>query len=195
MTIINELRGQSIFAENEDYIIRNLTDNDRNDYIRVLKSVSSIPKIFETDGFEDITWDEAINSNSFISFALVRKLDYRMVGDCMIKHSDTNIIEVGLDIGKVYQNQGIGTAVLRLFTAEIRRRYPEKKIVVRIYSDNDASQHIIKSLDVVKIGEEPSEYDAAMAIMREIYQDTGLPMPEKVYSLSENHIDVIEIMK
>ena len=190
MTIIDKLRCKSIFAENENYIIRNLTDNDRQEYIHILKSVSSIPQIYETDGFEDITWKEATASVSALTLVVLRKTDNSIIGDCMIKFQDTETIEIGLDISKVYQNQGIGTEVLRLFIAEIRKRLPEKKIVVRIYSDNVKSQHIIKTLGAIKISEEPSEYDAAMSIMKEIYNETGLSLSENIDLLSENHIDV-----
>lgn len=190
MTIIDKLREKSIFAENGNYIIRNLTDNDRQDYIHILKSVSTIPQIYETDGFEDITWKEATSSISSLTLVVLRKTDHRIIGDCMIKLQDTEAIEIGLDISKEYHNQGMGTEVLRLFVTEIRKRFPEKKIIVRIYSDNVKSQHIIKSLGAMKISEEPSEYDAAMSIMKEIYNKTGLSLSENIDFLSENHIDV-----
>lgn len=190
MTIIDRLRIKLIFAENENYIIRNLTDNDQQDYIHILKSVSTIPQIYEADGFEDITWKEAISSAFSLTLVVLRKSDKSMVGDCMIKISDQENIEIGLDICKVYQNQGIGKEVLRLFVTEIRKRFPKKKIIARIYSDNVKSQHIIKSLGAMKINEEPSEYDAAMSIMKEIYNETGLSLSENIDFLSENHIDV-----
>ena len=47
MTTIDKLRSEPIFAENEDYILRNLKDSDREEYIHTLKGVSSIPQIYE----------------------------------------------------------------------------------------------------------------------------------------------------
>lgn len=193
MTIVEMLRMNPVFAEIEKLTIRNLREEDREEYFHTLKEVSTIPAIYETEGFEDTVWKDAVTSATSVTFAVERKDGHKYVGDCMIKNPDTDMIEVGLDVSKEYQNQGIGSTILRLLVTEIKSRFPEKRIITRVYSDNDKSQRLIHTIRGVKIGEEPSEYDAAMSIMKKMYEEMGISAPEKADSLSSNHIDIFEL--
>ena len=83
--------------------------------------------------------------------------------------------------------------MLRLLTAEIHRRFPDKKITARIYSDNDQSQRMIKKLGAKKVGEEPAEIAAAMAIMNEISKEMNVEMGKDLILPDESHIDLFEL--
>ena len=192
MTLIELLKRENIFTEGKSIVIRNLTEKDRLNYLHTLKGVSFIPQIFETKGFQDIVWQDVITSVSSITFAVERKHDSAYVGDCMMKVLTNDSFEVGVDVSPEYQNQGIGTEVMILVIAEIRKRFADKRIISRVYSDNDKSQHIIRLLGGIKIGEELSEYSAAVAILNQL--DEGIE--QKAHSilelLKEKHIDVYE---
>ena len=193
MTTIDKLRRDAAFVENEEWLIRNLTDRDKETYIRTLKGVSKIPQIYETEGFKEFAWMDALTSDSALTLAVERKSDHVYVGECMIRNPDTDCIEIGLDIAVQYQNRGIGTSVLRLLTAEIHRRFPDKKITARIYSDNDQSQRMIKKLGAKKVGEEPAEIAAAMAIMNEISKEMNVEMGKDLILPDGSHIDLFEL--
>ena len=193
MTTIDKLRRDAAFVENEEWLIRNLTDRDKETYIRTLKGVSKIQQIYETEGFKELAWKDALTSDSALTLAVERKSDRVYIGECMIRNPDADCIEIGLDIAVQYQNRGIGTSVLRLLTAEIRRRFPDKKITARIYSDNDQSQRMIKKLGAKKVGEEPAEIAAAMAIMNEISKEMNVEMGKDLILPDGSHIDLFEL--
>ena len=192
MTVIEQLRKKSVFTEGKTYVIRILTENDRDNYFSTLVKVSSIPQIYEEEIFQDITWQDAMTSRSSMIFAVERKSDHMYVGDCMLKQYESDHFEVGLDVSPEYQNQGIGTEVMHMLIKETRRRFPDKRIVARVYSDNEKSKHIIKSLYGKKIGEELSEYDAAVAILRQFDESIERKAKSIVDSFIEKHIDVYE---
>lgn len=86
----------------------------------------------------------------------------------MIRNPDTGIIEVGLVFTSEYQNQGIGSSAFRLLVTETKKLFLEKRIVARVYSDNDKCQRLIHMFGGIKIGDELSEYDTAMFIMKKM---------------------------
>lgn len=124
---------------------------------------------------------------------MMQKLERHRAGARFGSNPDTDCIEIGLDIAVQYQNRGIGTSVLRLLTAEIRSRFPDKKITARIYSDNDQSQRMIKKLGAKKVSEEPAEIAAAMAIMNEISKEMNVEMGKDLILPDGSHIDLFEL--
>lgn len=190
MTVIEQLRKEPVFSEGKKYAIRNLTEKDRDNYFRTLLSVSFIPRIYEEVIFQDISWQDAITSGSSLIFAVERKSDHTYVGDCMLKQYENDNFEVGFDISPEYQNQGIGTEVMHMLIKETRRRFPDKRIVARVYSDNEISQHILKKLGGRKVGEELSEYEAALAIIGQLKEEYLKPALKDAEMLIRNHIDI-----
>lgn len=190
MTTIEQLRMESVFSEGEEYVIRNLTENDRLSYFHTLMEVSLIPQIYETEGFQDIAWKDVMTSDSSLIFAVERKCNHSYVGDCMLKIYRSDSFEVGFDVSSEYQNNGIGTEVMRMLINEIKVRFPGKQIIARVYSDNGKSQHILKTLGGRKIGEELSEYEAALAIIGQLNEENIKKASSNTEMLSRNHIDI-----
>ena len=70
MTIIEQLRRESFFSEGKEYVIRNLTEDDRFNYFHTLIEISPIPQIYEIEGFQDIAWKDVMTSASSLIFAV-----------------------------------------------------------------------------------------------------------------------------
>lgn len=86
----------------------------------------------------------------------------------MLKLYGRDSLEVGFDVSSDYHNYGIGTKIMSMLLKKIKVRFPGKRIIARVYSDNDKSQHIVKTLGGRKIGEELSEYEATLTIIKQL---------------------------
>ena len=194
MTIIEQLRKELVFSDGKEFVIRNLTEKDRFSYFHTLMEVSLIPQIYETEGFQDIAWKDVMTSDSSLIFAVERKCDHTYVGDCMLKLYGSDSVEVGFDVSTEYQNYGIGTEVMRMLLKEIKVRFQGKRIIARVYSDNEKSQHILKTLGGRKIGEELSEYEAALAIIGQLNEENMKKASSNTEMLGTTHIDIYAFM-
>ena len=66
-------------------------------------------------------------------------------------------------------------------------------VIAKAYSDNVRSIRLIQKVGGVKLREEPSEYEAAKAIMPQISEKTGIVMPEGDADISNRHILVYRL--
>ena len=164
MTTIDDLKKDNIFTESNNIRLRKLTGEDRSDFFRVLKAISSMPALYELDRVNELIWKEILFSDTVLAFAVEKKEQAVYVGNCMVKHPEARILELGIDIAPEYQNQGIATEAMRLLVGKIRLLCPDQRLISRMYSDNDRSRHIILGLGGVKIAEEPAEYKEAAAL-------------------------------
>ena len=164
MTTIDDLKKDNIFTESNNIRLRKLTGEDRSDFFRVLKAISSMPALYELDRVNELIWKEILSSDTVVAFAVEKKEQAVYVGNCMVKHPEAGILELGIDIAPEYQNQGIATEAMRLLVGKIRLLCPDQRLISRMYSDNDRSRHIILGLGGVKIAEEPAEYKEAAAL-------------------------------
>ena len=164
MTTIDDLKKDNIFTESNNIRLRKLTGEDRSAFFSVLKAISSMPALYELDRVNELIWKEILFSDTVIAFAVEKKKQAVYVGNCMVKHPEAGILELGIDIAPEYQNQGIATEAMRLLVGKIRLLCPDQRLISRMYSDNDRSRHIILGLGGVKIAEEPAEYKEAAAL-------------------------------
>ena len=62
--------------------------------------------------------------------------------------------ELGIQLLRKYQGQGIGTRIMKLFVNQLKSIMKVESFSVRIRSDNYASQRMFEKMGIVKIGEE-----------------------------------------
>ncbi len=212
MTIIEKLKNDTVFTENDYLRLRRLTSEDHDSFLHVMKEVSPIPGLYDLDGFDELLWKEIISSNTEVTLAVEKKggaapvrgngsivpaafsQNPSYVGECMVKHPEPGVLELGIDIAPEYQNRGIATEAMRLLIEKIRVIGPELKLIARIYSDNLKSCHIIRKLGGVKVREESAEYKEAAAVAAVISEGsekhfdglTAAPMKERQKSPGES---------
>ena len=141
MTTIDDLKKDNIFTESNNIRLRKLTGEDRSDFFRVLKAISSMPALYELDRVNELIWKEILSSDTVVAFAVEKKEQAVYVGNCMVKHPEAGILELGIDIAPEYQNQGIATEAMRLLVGKIRLLCPDQRLISRMYSDNDAGEN------------------------------------------------------
>ena len=184
MSMIETLKKKVIIAENNNYLVRNLSESDREDYIVVFHDCSTLP---ENELMEDMIWNNLIDE-THVTRALERKVDSSFVGTFLVKNADPDSIEIGMDLKKEFQQQGIATEIVPLMVETLKTLFPEKKIIARVYSENDVSQNVVRKLGGMKIREDLSEYDLIITKMKEKWKE----LPEPEVPLGLNHIDVYE---
>lgn len=95
------------------------------------------------------------------------KATKQYVGNIVLRELESTTPEVGIDIVKKYQRQGIAYDTLQLFLRRIKNICRIEYFLVRIYSDNEPSRKLFQKLRAVKIGNEPSEYQVFLDQMKE----------------------------
>lgn len=128
-----------------------------------------------------------------MTIPIERKRDQAYLGQFLLKQRDTHTIEIGLDLMEQYQSKGIGTEVTALLLADIHRRYPNDMVIAKAYPNNVRSNRLIQHLDGVKMWEEPTEYEAALAVLHRVSEETGIEMPDVNDIISEGHINVYRL--
>ena len=188
-----DLVKKPVFAENETYKIRRLKDSDRTSFFSLLRETSPIGQVFEIEGVEDLYWEMINASDNSITYAVIRQTDQSFLGQVVLKsHPEENAIETGLDITQKFQNQGIGSEVLKLEIGVLQKKFPETRIIAKAYSDNERSIHLIRKLGGIKVSEEPGEYDAAAAIQELLQQIPGMEADTDPEQLKQKRIEVYE---
>ena len=183
-----KILDKEIFLENEDYIIRKLKDSDREDYLQIV-SDNGVLKNLKDDPLADETlWKITMKDTMGTNLAVARKSDQKVVGALVIKTPEEAKMEIGLDVALAFQQQGIGTEVIKASVDRLKDMFPGKTIIARVSSDNEISQHVVRKAGGKKVMEELSLYDAAMLTIKEHWED----MPEPDPPLGQSHIDVYQ---
>ena len=186
---------EPVFAENETYMIRKLKNSDRPDLLLLLREISPIRQVFEIEGVEDLYWEMINASDSSITYAVIKQSDQAFLGQVVLKsHPEEDAIEAGLDITQQFQNKGIGSEVLKVVIQTLQKRFPNRKIIAKAYSDNERSSHLIRMLGGVKVAEEPGEYDAAAAILELLQQVPGMETDADPEQLKQKRIEVYQFV-
>ena len=152
-----------------------------------------IPELFEMDFYEEAAWNVALRPDESLTVPIIRKGDRAYLGQVVLKQIDHRAIEIGLDLKRAHQNQGIGTAVMTLLLSEIHRKYPEEVVIARVYSDNTRSIHLIKKVGGVKLSEMPTEYETVKAEMEQLMEEAGIEVQKLPAEDREKHIDIFRL--
>ena len=159
-----------LFAENETIILRALSEDDKEDYMNLQKTLSFNDKIYEIEDFYRFTWKLAMESDHLI-LVILEKRTNRFIGQIMLKNLEEETPEIGIDIVEPFRRKGFGYAAISLFTTALKERFNLQCFLIRVYNDNAASQALIHKFHVTHIGTEENEYIAAMKALYEACDD------------------------
>ena len=142
--------------------IREIEDGDQ-DLVYALSQESSLLSNFPKDGeyaelYRKKSWDE-INSPHTCNGMIFIKDSGEFVGKVCMQHTDRELPELGIDIVKVFQNQGYGQEAIVAFCNWYSATYGLRVVKVRISEENAHSMHIFEKLG--------AEYDKATSYYSE----------------------------
>ena len=122
--------------ENDRLLIRPVVDDDKESFMRIQVENSDLAAAYKDEQFRNYFWETTLNGDNDIYMMIFMKEDGTHVGNCSFQKLNSDSIEIGMDIDKRFQNQGIGTATLMLLAEYLRKNAPGKRHTVRTKSNN-----------------------------------------------------------
>jgi RimJ/RimL family protein N-acetyltransferase len=185
------------YYNNEIITIRRLEKSDKKNYRDLAIKLSFNPKMYEDEMLYDFAWSLALNRDGETHYSIFSTVNDLYIGDLLLKESDNDLPEIGINILPEYQNQKWGYNAIKAFTEYLKNRNDINRFIVRIYSDNEASKALFRKFNVKKIGTEDSTYVAFMKEANAILgEESTAYSDESIKDLeSKVHIDkyVLEI--
>ena len=159
-----------VFVEDERYVLSRYEVAEQDLYLMVWNETFESTPMFQNEKFKQKAWDGVLLDTTKLQLKIIDKLEHEYVGEVMLMKIDTETPELGIQLLRKYQEQGIGTRVMNLFVDKLKSVLQIDFFVIRIISDNYVSQKMFEKMGAVKIGEERKEY---AEMMRKIMQNFG----------------------
>lgn len=159
-----------VFAEDEKYLLSRYEDTDKNLYLKVWEETFENSLVLNDENFKKKSWEDVLMKKTKLQLKITDKLSNEYVGEVLVMKLDTKKPELGIQLLKKYQKQGIGTRVMKLFIDKLKEVFEVEYFLIRIFSDNYISQRMFEEMGAIKIGEEGKEYND---LMYKIMQNMG----------------------
>ncbi|MCC8151979.1 MAG: GNAT family N-acetyltransferase [Lachnospiraceae bacterium] len=169
-----DTKGKSsgrIFAENEQYILRFLQTDDKENYMETTMQNSDYPRAYDMDGFADYCWQNTPEENELI-FCIFDKATDTYCGFCNLRHTDTDTPEVGISLLSEHHCKGIGYQALRIMMDTYSITNEVEYYIAKVSAYNTHSQHLMEKLGAVQSGREDSEFRQAVNSLMSKPDDT-----------------------
>ncbi|MDO4757398.1 MAG: GNAT family N-acetyltransferase [Parabacteroides sp.] len=174
-----------IFAENSEYYLRAILPSDRTDYINIFKGKPEWEDLLSNPELntEERLWN-TFNNPETLNLIIIRKQDGVFCGFCGLQqYAISETPELSIEVVECYQNQGVGTAALRLLIQKFAAISDIRALISKVSCGNIASQRLMRKLggraDGVTLFPGISEEVAQMMEEREY------PLPENAEALAE----------
>lgn len=140
------MKNRKIYVSDDSYILCRLAEEDKEEYMSLLKETNTITNFYDNEANCNIMWKIAIEGGW--EFSIFNKNgDY--CGNIMLKYPKSEHPEIGIDIVGKYRNHGIAPKVIKMFA---RKTYEERRVeyyILRVSSKNLHSKHVIEKLGAV----------------------------------------------
>ena len=163
-----------VAIENEKYLIRPITESDKDDFMRIQQENSTFPAVYEEGNFRDVFWEESLKDGNDIYMMVFQKPGGKHIANCSVQGIQNDKVSIGIDVDKAFQNKGIGTEVMILLLGYLQENARDKRLLIKTRSDNIACRRMISKAGGIKIGEEPTPFDAFADSMLPTLQANGL---------------------
>ncbi|MDO5424043.1 MAG: GNAT family N-acetyltransferase [Eubacteriales bacterium] len=136
--------NREIYASDESYKLCKVSEEDKENYIKLLKETTFMPKFYDNQMYCDIMWKGAMEGNTR-EFSIFDKNE-NYCGNIVIKYSWTEHPEIGIDIVGRYRNQGIAPKAIKMLARKAYEEHPVPYYFLRVSSQNLHSKHVIEKL-------------------------------------------------
>lgn len=180
------MENREIYVSDGCYRLCRLTENDKEEYMNLLRETNAIPGFYDNQANCNIMWQLSIYGMDW-EFSIFDKED-NYCGNIMLKSPESDHPEIGIDIVRRYRNQGIAPKAIKMLA---RRTYEDKVVeyyIIRVSSKNQHSKHVMEKLGVVP---DDSEDVYIKRLANNMMQILGEDSYEKVKKKVEKivHID------
>ena len=137
-------RGQ-LLAENDMVILRAISDDDYEDYMKVSYECAIMKSAFKEDALKKDLW-ESFLFDTAANFSIFDKVTGEYVGYCGIKNLSAENWELVIELLKKYRHRGYGYHALVVMLNALTELTGKTTYRSRVDSDNYASQNLMKKL-------------------------------------------------
>lgn len=176
--------AEVLFMENETFYLREMTEQDRKDFLEATSEEAGIS--YGSDEKFGEAFLEACQQDSML-LSIIDNRTRNYLGYVIIKHTDTSTPELGIAIRPLYQSQGIGTEAMKAAAAFYAKSNPVDYYLIRVKSYNAPSRHMIEKLGAQRLEDEG---DAMMEVVKRLTQELG---GEKGKELLEEFLDGYDV--
>lgn len=186
MTSVTE---RKIFVSDEDFIICNISDADRSDYVELHRQLNGEASLYLNPISKDMMWEQILNNADSVFSLFTSKGDY--CGSIELQQPNSKTPEIGIDLLENKRNQGMAPKAVRLFA---RRVYEIRKVeyfLIRISSNNQHSKYVFEKMGAVKIGEEETDFSRFVEMFRKTAEEDGLDLEKFRHLFGEGDDEVV----
>lgn len=152
----------TIFVEDEKYVLSRYEEKDRDLYFKAWNETFENSLVQNDENFKRKSWEDVLTDRNKLQLKVIDKGTQEYVGEVVLMKLDMVMPELGIQLLRKYQGQGIGTRIMKLFVNQLKSIMKVESFSVRIRSDNYASQRMFEKMGIVKIGEEEKEHAQLM---------------------------------
>ena len=165
----------TIFVEDEKYVLSRYEEKDRDLFFKAWNETFENSLVQNDENFKRKSWEDVLTDRNKLQLKVIDKGTQEYVGEVVLMKLDMVMPELGIQLLRKYQGQGIGTRIMKLFVNQLKSIMKVESFSVRIRSDNYASQRMFEKMGIVKIGEEEKEhaqlmYELMMAMGKEKFE-------------------------
>lgn len=180
---------REIFATDGEFIICVISDDDRKDYVELHRQLNGETSLYLNSLSKDMMWEQTLNHAENVFSLFTTDGDY--CGSIELQHSDSNTLEIGIDLLESKRNKGITPKAVRLFAKKVCEEKKVDYFLIRISSNNLHSQNVFEKMGAVKIGEEESAFSKFVERFGEIAEEKGQNLEDYKYLFGENGDEVV----
>lgn len=178
------MTGRDIFATDDEFIICNISNADRSDYVELHRQLNGEASLYLNPVSKDMMWEQILNHADSVFSLFTIKEEY--CGSIELQQPDSNTPEIGIDLLVNKRNQGIAPKAVRLFAKRVCEIRKVDYFLIRISSNNLHSKYVFEKMGAVKIGEEESEFSRFVEEFRETAENAGQDLEEFRYLFGES---------
>ena len=171
------------YAENEEFILYKLTEEDKESYMKIIIDGSDHPEMYEDPIFAKFTFETAMqeNRNQF----LIYDISGELMGTIMVKEADSNTPEIGIDLLKSKRYQGVAGKVIKLLAYQFYNQETMEHFVMNVLDTNTASKRMIEKTGALYVGRAESFQERVMKNLNELILNADDDMLQKYEELKE----------
>lgn len=140
--------AHGIFAETEQYLLRQILPQDRPDYeqlaLHTLPDFLHLPQDAQNQAVVHV-WD-TLQEDTHLTCTLIQKADHAFCGFCQLQWIFSPTPEIGIALLPSFQKQGIALEVLPIFMQQAKKILPISYFTAKVKQDNLPSQRLAEKL-------------------------------------------------
>ena len=140
-----------VFVEDEKYVLSRYEAAEQDLYLMAWNEIFESTPVSHDEKFKQKSWDDVLSDTTKLQLKIIDKLTQEYVGEVTLMKLDTEAPELGIQLLRKYQSQGIGTRVMNLFVDKLKSVMRVEFFSVRIFSDNHVSQKCLRKWELLRL--------------------------------------------